>query len=76
MSGIGRASVLIGAGTIVSRLTGFLRAVVLVSAVGATTEAGNAFDCEPAAQQHLRHHLDGPAQCRGGAADHQGGRTR
>ena len=39
MSGIGRASVLIGAGTIVSRLTGFLRAVVLVSAVGATTEA-------------------------------------
>lgn len=40
---IGRASVLIGAGTVVSRLTGFLRAVVLVSAVGATTEAGNAF---------------------------------
>jgi len=43
MSGIGRASVLIGAGTIVSRLSGFLRAVVLVSAVGATTGAGNAF---------------------------------
>jgi putative peptidoglycan lipid II flippase len=43
VSGIGRASVLIGAGTIVSRLSGFLRAVVLVSAVGATTEAGNAF---------------------------------
>lgn len=43
MSGIGRASVMIGAGTVVSRLTGFLRAVVLVSAVGATTEAGNAF---------------------------------
>ena len=43
MSGIGRASILIGAGTIVSRLTGFLRAVVLVSAVGATTSAGNAF---------------------------------
>ena len=43
VSGIGRASVLIGAGTIVSRLTGFLRAVVLVSAVGATTSAGNAF---------------------------------
>ncbi len=40
---IGRASVLIGAGTIVSRLTGFLRAVVLVSAVGAFAEAGNAF---------------------------------
>jgi putative peptidoglycan lipid II flippase len=43
MSGIARASVLIGAGTIVSRLTGFLRAVVLVWAVGATTDAGNAF---------------------------------
>ncbi len=40
---VGRASVLIGAGTIVSRLTGFLRAVVLVSAVGAFAEAGNAF---------------------------------
>jgi putative peptidoglycan lipid II flippase len=43
MSGIGRASVLIGAGTIVSRLTGFLRSVVLVSAVGAVTAGGNAF---------------------------------
>ncbi len=43
MSGIGRASVLIGAGTIVSRLTGFLRSVVLVSAIGATTAGGNAF---------------------------------
>ena len=43
MSGIGRASALIGAGTIVSRLTGFLRAVVLVSAIGATTAGGNAF---------------------------------
>jgi len=40
---IGRASALIGAGTIVSRLTGFLRTVVLVWAVGATTDAGNAF---------------------------------
>lgn len=43
MSGIGRASVLIGAGTVVSRLTGFLRTVVLVSAVGAFAGAGNAF---------------------------------
>jgi len=43
MSGIGRASVMIGAGTIVSRLTGFLRSVVLVSAVGATSAGGNAF---------------------------------
>src|SRR3546814_17181826 len=31
VSGIGRASILIGAGTIVSRLTGFLRAIVLVT---------------------------------------------
>ncbi|KAF2412304.1 murein biosynthesis integral membrane protein MurJ [Microbacterium sp. B35-04] len=44
MSGIGRASVLIGAGTIVSRLTGFLRAVVLVAAVGSVgSRAGDAF---------------------------------
>jgi putative peptidoglycan lipid II flippase len=43
LSGIGRASVLIGAGTVVSRLTGFLRTVVLVSAVGAFAGAGNAF---------------------------------
>ncbi|GAA3753146.1 hypothetical protein GCM10022240_02680 [Microbacterium kribbense] len=43
MTSIGRASVLIGSGTIVSRLTGFLRTVVLVSAIGATTAAGNAF---------------------------------
>lgn len=43
MSGMGRASVLIGAGTVISRLTGFLRTVVLIAAVGATTSAGNAF---------------------------------
>lgn len=43
MSGLGRASILIGAGTIVSRLTGFVRSVVLVSAVGATAAGGNAF---------------------------------
>jgi putative peptidoglycan lipid II flippase len=40
---VGRASVLIGAGTVVSRLTGFLRSIVLVSAVGATAAGGNAF---------------------------------
>lgn len=34
MSGLGRASALIGAGTIVSRLTGLLRTIVLVSAIG------------------------------------------
>ena len=44
MSGIGRASVLIGAGTIVSRLTGFLRGIVLVAVVGSVgSRAGDAF---------------------------------
>ncbi|MEN2738640.1 murein biosynthesis integral membrane protein MurJ [Microbacterium sp. X-17] len=44
MSSIGRASVVIGAGTIVSRVTGFLRTVVLVSAVGSVqSRAGDAF---------------------------------
>lgn len=44
MSGIGRASVLIGAGTIVSRLTGLLRTVVLVGAIGAVaSKPGDAF---------------------------------
>lgn len=44
MTGIGRASVLIGAGTVVSRLSGFLRQIVLVIALGGTaTAAGNAF---------------------------------
>ncbi len=44
MSGLGRASVLIGAGTIVSRLTGLLRTVVLVGAIGAVgSTAGDAF---------------------------------
>lgn len=44
MSGIGRASVLIGAGTIASRLTGLLRAVVLVAAIGSVNSgAADAF---------------------------------
>lgn len=43
MSGIGRASVLIGAGTIVSRLTGLLRTIVLVAAIGSFGGAGDAF---------------------------------
>jgi putative peptidoglycan lipid II flippase len=42
-SGIGRASVLIGAGTIVSRLTGFVRSAVLVAAIGAIGQASDAF---------------------------------
>ncbi|MFT4229200.1 MAG: murein biosynthesis integral membrane protein MurJ [Microbacterium sp.] len=39
MSGVGRASVLIGAGTLVSRVTGLLRSIVLVSAIGASGSA-------------------------------------
>lgn len=44
MSSIGRASVLIGAGTIVSRVSGLLRIVVLVGIVGSVESfAGDAF---------------------------------
>jgi putative peptidoglycan lipid II flippase len=39
MSELGRASVLIGAGTLASRVTGLLRSVVLVTAIGATASA-------------------------------------
>ncbi|MGP3533588.1 murein biosynthesis integral membrane protein MurJ [Microbacterium sp. RD1] len=44
MSGLGRASVLIGAGTVISRVTGLLRTVVLVGAIGSVgSTAGDAF---------------------------------
>ncbi|GAA1703144.1 hypothetical protein GCM10009808_21330 [Microbacterium sediminicola] len=43
MSSIGRASTLIAAGTIVSRLTGFVRSVVLVAAIGSVGRAADAF---------------------------------
>jgi putative peptidoglycan lipid II flippase len=44
VNSIGRASVLIGAGTVISRLSGFLRQIVLVAAVGGSVSAaGNAF---------------------------------
>jgi putative peptidoglycan lipid II flippase len=44
VSGIGRASVLIGAGTVVSRVTGLLRSVVLVAAIGSVgSRAADAF---------------------------------
>ncbi|MDE0546305.1 murein biosynthesis integral membrane protein MurJ [Microbacterium sp. C7(2022)] len=43
MSGVGRASVLIGAGTVVSRLTGFVRSAVLVAAIGSIGRASDAF---------------------------------
>ncbi len=44
MSGVGRASVVLGAGTIVSRLTGLLRTIVLVGVLGSVgSRAGDAF---------------------------------
>ena len=44
MTSIGRASVMIGAGTIVSRLTGFVRVMVLVAALGSSlSRAADAF---------------------------------
>ncbi|MFE1664678.1 murein biosynthesis integral membrane protein MurJ [Microbacterium sp. P02] len=43
MSGLGRASLVIGAGTIASRLSGLLRTIVLVGAIGAVGRATDAF---------------------------------
>lgn len=43
MSSLGRASAILGAGTLVSRLTGLLRTIVLFAAVGAIGDAGDAF---------------------------------
>ena len=44
MSGIARASALIGAGTLISRVTGLLRTIVLVAAIGSVnSRAGDAF---------------------------------
>ncbi|WP_375385933.1 murein biosynthesis integral membrane protein MurJ [uncultured Microbacterium sp.] len=43
MSSIGRASVLIGAGTLLSRVTGVLRSIVLVAAIGSFGKASDAF---------------------------------
>lgn len=40
---MGRASLLIGAGTVISRLTGFVRTVVLVAAIGSFGAVGDAF---------------------------------
>ena len=43
-SGIGRASAILASGTIVSRVLGFVKAIVLAAAVGqVASEAGNAF---------------------------------
>ncbi len=40
---IGRASVMIGAGTLLSRATGLLRSIVLVTALGAISQSADAF---------------------------------
>ncbi len=40
MSSLGRASAIIGAGTLVSRLTGLLRSIVLVAVIGSLGSAG------------------------------------
>lgn len=39
MTGLGRASVMLGAGTLVSRLTGLLRTIVLVGVIGSNASA-------------------------------------
>lgn len=43
MSSLGRASALLGAGTLVSRVTGLVRTIVLVAAIGSFGEASDAF---------------------------------
>lgn len=43
MSSLGRASALLGAGTLVSRVTGLVRTIVLVAAIGSIGQAGDAF---------------------------------
>ncbi|WP_407358950.1 murein biosynthesis integral membrane protein MurJ [Microbacterium sp. LTA6] len=43
MSSLGRASAILGAGTLVSRLTGLLRTIVLVAAIGEIGRAPDAF---------------------------------
>lgn len=43
MSSLGRASLIIGAGTMLSRVTGLLRTIVLIAAIGAVGQASDAF---------------------------------
>ena len=77
MSGIGRASVLIGAGH--DRLAPERLPARGRPRLGRRRDdrGGQRLrDREPAAQQHLRDHLDGPADRRHRAADRQGGRAR
>ncbi len=41
--GIGRASALLASGTFVSRILGFVKAIVLLQTIGATLGSSNAF---------------------------------
>ncbi|WP_353112520.1 murein biosynthesis integral membrane protein MurJ [Microbacterium sp.] len=43
MSSLGRASAILGAGTLISRVTGLIRTIVLVAAIGSIGKAGDAF---------------------------------
>ena len=43
MSSLGRASAVIAAGTMVSRVTGLLRSIVLVGVLGSISQAADAF---------------------------------
>ncbi|WP_336644695.1 murein biosynthesis integral membrane protein MurJ [Microbacterium sp. USHLN186] len=43
MTSLGRASAVLGAGTLVSRVTGLIRTIVLVAAIGSIGQAGDAF---------------------------------
>ncbi|SJN46910.1 Proposed peptidoglycan lipid II flippase MurJ [Microbacterium esteraromaticum] len=43
MSSLGRASAILGAGTLISRVTGLVRTIVLVAAIGSIGQASDAF---------------------------------
>lgn len=43
MTSLGRASAILGAGTLISRITGLIRTIVLVAAIGTIGQAGDAF---------------------------------
>ncbi|MGX1792247.1 murein biosynthesis integral membrane protein MurJ [Microbacterium sp. NPDC055312] len=43
MTSLGRASAILGAGTLISRVTGLIRTIVLVAAIGTIGQAGDAF---------------------------------
>ncbi|GAA3935309.1 murein biosynthesis integral membrane protein MurJ [Microbacterium soli] len=43
MTGLGRASAILGAGTLISRITGLVRTIVLLAAIGSVGRASDAF---------------------------------